>query len=62
MYTSSSLHKVRQRAEEGIAASKARVETKTVIIERNFLRADIMAPPFDFIDQLIRENHWNYLY
>jgi hypothetical protein len=21
-----------------------------------------MVPPFDFIDQLIRENHWDYLY
>jgi hypothetical protein len=33
-----------------------------MIIERNILRADVMVPPFDFIDQLIRENHWDYLY
>jgi hypothetical protein len=39
-----------------------RVETRPVIIERNVLKADVMVPPFDFIDQLIRENHWDYLY
>jgi hypothetical protein len=38
------------------------VETKLVIIERNVLRTDVMVPSFDFIDQLIRENQWDYLY
>jgi hypothetical protein len=33
-----------------------------VIIERNVVRADVIIPPFDFIDRLIRENHWDYLY
>jgi hypothetical protein len=48
--------------EEGIAATKARVETRPVIIERNILRSDVMVLPFDFIDQLIQNNHWDYLY
>jgi hypothetical protein len=47
----------RQLSEEGIVATRAKVETKPVIIERNVLRADVMVPPFDFIDQLIRKNH-----
>jgi hypothetical protein len=33
-----------------------------MIIKRNVLRADIMVPPFDFIDQMIWENHRDYLY
>jgi hypothetical protein len=39
--------------EEGIAATRANVETRPVIIERNVLRADVLVPPFNFIDQLI---------
>jgi hypothetical protein len=45
MSASSSQRKDRQRMEEGIAATRARVETRSVIIERNVLRADIMVPP-----------------
>jgi hypothetical protein len=45
-----------------MAATKARLETRPVIIERNIVRANVMIPPFDFIDRLIRENHWDYLY
>jgi hypothetical protein len=33
-----------------------------VIIERNVHIADVTFLLFDFIDQLIRENHWDYLY
>jgi hypothetical protein len=62
MSASSSQRRVLQRIEEGLEASKARVETKPVIIERNIVRVDVMIPPFDFIDRLIRENHWDYLY
>lgn len=62
MSASSSQHRVRQRTEDGIGPTRARVETRIVIIERNVLKVDIMAPLFDFIDQLIRENHWDYLY
>jgi hypothetical protein len=37
-------------------------ETRPVIIERNVVRADVMIPTFNFIDPLIWENHWDYLY
>jgi hypothetical protein len=33
-----------------MAATKDMVETKPVISERNVLIADVMVPPFDFID------------
>jgi hypothetical protein len=33
-----------------------------VLIEQNVVRANVMVVPFDFIDQLIRENHWGYIY
>jgi hypothetical protein len=33
-----------------------------MIFERNVLKADVMVPPLDLIDLLIRENHWDYLY
>jgi hypothetical protein len=53
MSSGSSQRRVRQRTNEGIAATRARVETRPMIIERNVLRANVMVPPFDFIDQLI---------
>lgn len=33
-----------------------------MLIEHNVVRADVMVAPFDFIDHLIQENHWCYLY
>jgi hypothetical protein len=62
MSASNSQRSVRQRTEEGLEATRARVETRPVIIQRNVVKADVMIPPFDFIDRLIRENHWDYLY
>jgi hypothetical protein len=53
MSSGSSQHRVRQRTKEGIATTRARVETRPMIIERNVLRADVLVPPFDFIDQFI---------
>jgi hypothetical protein len=47
---------------EEIAATKARMENRQVILERNILRADIMVAPLDFIAQMIQDNHWGYLY
>jgi hypothetical protein len=44
--------------EKGLEATRARVETRPVIIERNVVRVDVLIPPFDFIDLLIWENHW----
>jgi len=48
--------------DRGIAATRAKVKTIPVIIERNIFRANVMVPPLDFIDQLIEENHWDYLF
>jgi hypothetical protein len=31
-------------------------------MERNVIRADIMVAPFSFIDEIIRENRWQFLY
>jgi hypothetical protein len=45
-----------------LSATRVTVETRPVIIERNVVRVDVMITPFDFIDQLIRKNHWDYLY
>jgi hypothetical protein len=38
------------------------VENRQLLIEQNVMRADVMVAPFDFINQLIQENHWAYLY
>jgi hypothetical protein len=31
------------------------------LIEMNVVGADVMVPPFDFIDHMIQLNHWTYL-
>jgi hypothetical protein len=62
MLASSYQRSVYQRTEEGLEATRARVETRPVIIERNVVRVNVIVPPFDFIDQLIQENRWDYLY
>jgi hypothetical protein len=48
-----SQHRVRQRIDEGIAATRARMENRQAIPERNVLRADIMMAPLDFIAEII---------
>jgi len=50
MSSSSSQGRVRQRTEAGLEATRAMVEHRQVIIERNVVRADVMVPPFSFID------------
>jgi hypothetical protein len=62
MSASSSQRRVHQRTKDSLEATRARAVTSPVIIERNVVRADIMIPPFDFIDRLIWDNHWDYLY
>jgi hypothetical protein len=62
MFASSSQCRVRQRTKEGLESTRARVETRPMIIERNVVKADVMIPPFDFKDRLIWENHRDYLY
>jgi hypothetical protein len=53
MSSDSSLLRVRQRTEEGIAATKDRMENRQVIPERNIVRADIMVVLLDFIAEMI---------
>jgi hypothetical protein len=45
-----------------MAATRAKVENRQAIPERNVLRADIMVAPLDFIAKIIQTNHWGYLY
>jgi hypothetical protein len=53
---------LRQRIEERMVATRAKVENKQAIPERNVVRADIMVAPLDFIAEIIQANHWGYLY
>jgi hypothetical protein len=62
MSSASSQCKARQRTDEGIAATRARMESRQVIPERNIVKADVMVAPLDFIAQMIQNNHWGYLY
>jgi hypothetical protein len=48
--------------EEGMAATKAKVENRQAIPERNVVRVDIMVAHLDFIAEIIQANHWGYLY
>jgi hypothetical protein len=40
----------------------AKIENRQAVPERNVLRADVMVAPLDFIVDIIRDNHWAYLY
>jgi hypothetical protein len=62
MSTGSSQRRVRQRTEEGIAATRARIENRQAIPERNVVRANVMVAPLDVIDDIIQTYHWGYLY
>jgi hypothetical protein len=62
MSAGSSQRRVRQRTEEGQAATMAKVANWQALAERNVHRADIMRPPLDFIAEIIEVNHWGYLY
>jgi len=48
MFSGNSQCRVRQRTDEGIATTKARMESRQVIPERNIVRVDIMVAPLDF--------------
>jgi hypothetical protein len=62
MSADSSQHRVRQRTEEAQATSLVKKENRQAISERNILRVDVMAAPLDYIAEIIRDNHWGYLY
>jgi len=53
MSTGSSQRRARQRTEEGIASSKAKISNWQAILERNVVRADVLVAPLDVIDDII---------
>jgi hypothetical protein len=58
----SSQRRVRQRTEEERSALQAKIMDRTVIVERNLVRSDIMVPLLDSIYETIQTYHWGYLY
>jgi hypothetical protein len=62
MYAGSPPHRVRQRLVEDRAAIQAKIMDRSVIAERNVLRADIMVPPLDNILDIIQTYNWGYLH
>jgi len=50
MSARSSQRRVHQRTEEGLEATRVKVENRQMLIERNVVRDDVMVVPFDFID------------
>jgi len=53
----SSQRRVRQRS-----ALQSKIMDRTIIVERNVVRSDIMVPPLDSIYDTIQTYHWGYLY
>jgi hypothetical protein len=54
--------RVRQRLVEDRAAIQAKIMDRSVIAERNVLRADVMVPPLDNILDIIQTYNWGYLH
>jgi hypothetical protein len=54
MSASSPQRRVRQKIEENVAASRAKIMNRAVIPEGNVVRADIMVAPLDDIHQIIQ--------
>jgi hypothetical protein len=57
MSASSPQRRVRQRTEEDVVASKAKIMNRPVIPDRNIVRADIMVSPLDGIHEMIQTYH-----
>jgi hypothetical protein len=51
-----------KRSKSEIAATRARIEQRTIIIERAIVRQDVMVSPFDFIDHIFQKNQWQSMY
>jgi hypothetical protein len=62
MSASSPPRRVRQRLVQDRAAIQAKIMDRSVIAERNILRADIMVPPLDNILDIIQTYNWGYLH
>jgi len=54
--------RVRQRLVEDRAEIQAKIMDRSVIAERNVLRADIVVPPLDNILDIIQTYNWGYLH
>jgi hypothetical protein len=50
-----------KRKREEIATAQARLNKRTIVIERAVLKQDIKKAPFDFIYQRFQENQWSSL-
>jgi hypothetical protein len=62
MYVGSPSRRVRQRIVEDRPATQAKIMDRTVIVERNVIRADIMVSPLDNILGIIGTYNWGYLH
>jgi hypothetical protein len=62
MSAGSSPRRVRHRLVEDRAAIQTRIMDRSVIAERNVLRADMMGPPLDNILDIIQTYNWGYLH
>jgi hypothetical protein len=62
MSASRSKRGARQRAQADFETARAKAERRQVIMERYIIRADVIVPPFSFIDEIIWENIWQHLY
>jgi hypothetical protein len=62
MFASSPQRRVRQRTNGDMAALRAKIMNRTIIAERNVVRADIMVTPLDSIHDIIQTYHWGYLH
>lgn len=51
----------RRRSIAEVDAEKAKIDTRTTMIERAVIRQDTMVAPFKFIDEIIQENGWQNL-
>jgi hypothetical protein len=51
-----------KRSKSEIVAARARIELRTIIIERVVVRQDVMVSPFDFMDHIFQENKWQRMY
>jgi len=54
--------RVRQRTIEDRVVVQAKIMDRTVIVELNVLRSDIMVPPLDNILAIIQAYNWGYLH
>jgi hypothetical protein len=62
MSAGSPSRRVRQRLVEDRATIQTKIMDRSVIAERNVLRADIMVPPLDNILDIIQTYNWGYLH